>query len=157
VSGLCASGRLYLVRGLPGAGKSALARDISLGIAVAGNIVHGLGEPHCHHIEADRFFIGKDGVYRFAPSKIQEAHAACQAEVRQRMAEEHKTCVVVSNTFTRKWEMAPYYDMANEFAYTVRVVTVEDPDATDEDLAARNVHGVPVDVIRGMRARWEAL
>jgi hypothetical protein len=37
----------------------------------------------------------------------------------------------------------------------VVVVDVFDGGLTDEDLAARNVHGVPLAGIRAMRARWE--
>ena len=129
---------LYLIRGLPGVGKSTLADSL-----------------HVQHVETDMFFI-LDGVYRFFPSKIKEAHEWCQARTRQMLADGD---VAVSNTFTRRWEMAPYYQMATDGCLRVppRVVEITvNVMATNEELAARTIHSVPVDTIRAMRERWEA-
>ena len=55
--------------------------------------------------------------------------------------------VVVSNTFTRLWEMKPYKDAARKLGVEVveRVMTGEWP----------NSHGVPADKVRQMRERFE--
>lgn len=122
---------LYLIRGLPGAGKSTLAKALNV-----------------QHIEADMYHI-VDGVYRFAPEKIKAAHEWCQANAAMMLRQGD---VAVSNTFTRRWELAPYYAMGAEYVTEITV----DNGFTDEELAARTIHAVPVETIKAMRERWEA-
>lgn len=116
---------LVLVRGLPGSGKSTLARDMK------GHV----------HIETDMFFTDSEGVYRFDPDALRVAHSWCQHQVRMHLRDGHD--VVVSNTFTRAWEMKPYFDMG----YPVRVLTCNG--------RWPNVHGVPQETIDRMAERWE--
>jgi ABC-type proline/glycine betaine transport system ATPase subunit len=55
---------LFIIRGLPGSGKSTLGRSIR---GLSG------GVPDC--LSADDYFVGADGVYRFSPSGLPGAHA----------------------------------------------------------------------------------
>ncbi len=120
--------KLTLIRGLPGSGKSTMARHRL-----------AIGEAD-YHFEADQYF-NYNGHYHFDPSKIKDAHLWCQAEVRAALAMGYR--VVVSNTFTQRWEMAPYLEMCPD----AHILT-----ATGN---YTNVHGVPAEVIERMRARWE--
>ena len=124
---------LHLYRGLPGAGKSTAA---------------GPGS-----IAADDYFVNKDGVYAFDPAGLPAAHAQCQT--RTRKALEKCKNVKVANTFTQRWEMQPYLDMAAELDAQVVIVDIFDGGLTDSELARRNVHGVPEEAIASMRARYE--
>jgi len=122
------SSYLVLIRGLPGSGKSTLAKSMT----------------GYRHFEADQFFV-VDGVYRYDPALAGAAHQQCQEKTHKALL-----CgdnVVVSNTFTRLWEMEPYFRMVACLDVTVRVV-----EALGE---YPNVHGVPSEVIDKMRARWE--
>jgi predicted kinase len=126
---------LTLIRGLPGSGKSTIAKRLNAA-----------------HVEADMYFVGSDGEYHFDPIKLRDAHAWAQERVRQLMA-----CfvdVVVSNTFSQMWELKPYLKLAQQYGYKVMVVTIE-TDLSDEELAARNIHGCPAEKIKIMRERWE--
>lgn len=118
---------LVLIRGLPGSGKSTLAKGM---------------QAH-FHVEADMFFVKPYVGYEFDPSKLRAAHGWCQAECRKHLELKHS--VVVSNTFTQKWEMQPYFDMAASLNIPVRVI-----EATGN---FKNVHGVPDEAIERMRAR----
>jgi predicted kinase len=129
--------QLILIRGLPGSGKSTLAR------ALAGD---------ARSIEADDYFVS-DGVYRFDPAQLPQAHAACQAQAQAELAAGRS--VVVANTFSQRWEMEPYMLAARECGARVVVADLYDGGLDDSALAARGVHGVPVPGIAAMRARWE--
>lgn len=126
---------LYIVRGLPGSGKSTFAK--SLGGS---------------HFEADQFFI-IDGEYKFDGSKLKDAHKWCQNEVNTAMILTHtanlNNVIVVSNTFTQEWEMQPYLDMAKDWGYTVFSIIVENRHG------GINVHGVPDDKLEIMKNRFE--
>lgn len=126
---------LILLRGLPGAGKSTLAKML-------------VGNKEYRHKEADMFFVDSEGNYKFEPSKIKDAHAWCKEEVDFLMEHEHSP-VVVSNTFTQEWEMEAYYELAKKYGYQVTSIVVENRHGGE------NVHGVPADKIQQMKDRFQ--
>lgn len=126
---------LYLLRGLPGAGKSTLARQLG-----------------CTHFETDSFFM-VDGEYKFDPFKLKDAHKWCQNEVHNAMilnvtTGDHSD-IVVSNTFTQDWEMEPYVELANSWGYRVFSIIVENRHG------GVNKHGVPEEKLEQMKNRFE--
>jgi predicted kinase len=62
--------------------------------------------------------------------------------------------IVVDNTNVAHRDYENYVQMAEDAGYDVIIDTVE-TDLTAEELAERNTHGVPADVIEGMMRRWE--
>lgn len=121
---------LVLIRGLPGSGKTTLARDLAR-------------KGYDHH-EADHYF-EREGTYKFDPAKLPKAHARCLERTKDSLA--RGTSCVVANTFTMRWEMQPYLDAAKAAGVPVRVI-----EAKGE---WENCHGVPVSAIERMRSRWE--
>lgn len=119
---------LFLLRGLPGAGKSTLAKSLS-GI----------------HLEADQYFM-EDGEYKFDASKLKEAHAKCQNAVRVWMGSQDR--IIVSNTFTQAWEMQPYYELAEKYGYRVYSLVVENRHGGE------SIHNVPKEKIEEMARRF---
>jgi predicted kinase len=125
---------LYIVRGIPGSGKSTFAKTL-------------VNKDYCHK-EADMFFVDGEGNYNFNPSKIKDAHKWCQEEMDLLMRLEHSP-VVVSNTFTQEWEMEPYFELAKTYGYKVFSIVVENRHE------GTNQHGVPDEVLTKMRERFE--
>jgi predicted kinase len=121
---------LYLLRGLPGAGKSTLAKSI-------GGI----------HMEADKYFMEGDE-YKFDAFKLKEAHEWCQNAVNVWMRSDLPK-VIVSNTFTMEWEMQPYYDLAQKYGYRVYSLIVENRHG------GINSHRVPEEKLVQMKNRFE--
>lgn len=122
--------KLFIIRGLPGSGKSTLAR------LLAGRFYR----------EADMYFVGDDGEYRFDMGGLSKAHAWCKNEVRSLM-EKGIGNIAVSNTGIQHWEYRDYEAMAEELGYSVQVVTCEGEFG--------NIHGCPEDKIRRMNHAWE--
>lgn len=121
--------KLVLVRGLPGSGKSTLAKNL-------------IG--WYYHLETDMFWM-KDGEYKFDASKLREAHAWCQSETRKLM--NNGFSPVVSNTFTTKKELKPYFDIAKEFNLVPTVILCQNQWG--------NIHNVPEETLKRMEARFE--
>ncbi len=138
---------LIMVRGISGCGKTTLADILYDGLRY--DVIAGW----CGVVSADDYFVDKDGVYQFDPSKLPDAHAQCQGRAQSAM--EIGADIIVHNTFTQRWEMEPYLLMADEYGYRVSVVSLYDGGCTDEELAERNSHGVPLEGISRMRERYE--
>ena len=121
---------LFLLRGVPGAGKSTLAKSLG-----------GM------HIESDKYFMDGDE-YKFDPSKLKDAHAWCQNAVRV-WAKNSVEKIVVSNTFTQEWEIDYYFELAKEHGYRVYSLIVENRHGN------KDVHNVPEEKLLQMKNRFE--
>lgn len=124
---------MILIRGLPGSGKSTLAQ-----------LLCKLGT--FSWFEADHFFLNIKGDYEFKPRILKAAHEDCRMRTHYALA--HNSSVIVSNTFSQKWEMKPYLTMAK--AYNIEPLVVECKGQWP------NIHNVPQEVIERMKQRWES-
>ena len=123
---------LIFFRGLPGSGKSHLAKRYFGGLL---------------HLEADMFCF-KDGIYVFSKDQLKVNHALCQAFCNDAL--KFTGCdVMVSNTFTRHWEIEPYLNLAKEHQQPYQIFSVESPSVVARD--------VPLNIIATMKERWEPI
>lgn len=134
--------QMTIIRGLPGSGKTYLALQIAEEVYKNGGRIG--------HYEADMFHMKWDdnlrkATYQYNPDMKTVAHRWCQGMVEDVM--EDGIDVIVSNTFSQYWEMIPYFILARDFGYSVKVITCKGQ--------YPNIHGVPNDVIQKMRDRWE--
>lgn len=121
--------KLVLIRGVPGSGKSTLAREQF---------------SEFFHCEADDFFM-VGGVYTFDAKFLPVAHQFCKDRAQRALMSGRD--VVISNTFTRKWEMDDYIRMAEAHGAELQVIICQG--------RFKNVHGVPDDVVQRMLSRFE--
>lgn len=130
---------LIILRGLPGSGKSTLAKQLG-----EGGVVYS----------TDDFFM-VDGEYKFDPKKLGGYHADNVRRAERAMIE-GITPVVVDNTNVSMYEFKNYIKLANEYGYKVEI---HEPDTEwkfdADELARRNTHGVPKEVIEKMIQRWD--
>lgn len=89
---------LLLIRGIPGSGKSTFAKQLS-------------EETGAIHLEADMFFETVDG-WKFQKELQGYAHDWCIAKTQE--AIEQGLNVIVSNTFSQKWEIDPYFNLCTD-------------------------------------------
>lgn len=122
---------LIIIRGLPGSGKSTLAKM--------------LAPNKLDRHEADDFFM-ENGEYKFDVSKLKSAHQSCQAHIAARLMS-GTPIIVVSNTFSQKWEMEPYLRMAKDAGYSAQIVECQ--------AEFGSIHNVPKEVVSSMRKRWQ--
>ena len=117
---------LYVIRGLPGCGKSTYAKTLNV-----------------FHLEADAYCM-RDSKYQWKPETVKRSHEFIQSLARQIMNE--GSDLVVSNTFTTHKEMTPYIEMANEFGYKIKVISCKGNFG--------NTHDVPEETLVKMAERW---
>jgi predicted kinase len=122
---------LYIVRGIPGSGKSTFAKTLTE-----------------NHVEADMYFLDDRSNYVFDITKIKDAHRWCQTIVEEWMESEQEK-IAVSNTFTQEWEMETYFELSKKYGYKVFTIVVENRHN------GVNQHNVPEDKIQIMKDRFE--
>lgn len=130
---------LTIIRGLPGSGKSSLARALQ-----ADAWEHGADIPP--NFEADWWFNAyNDG--KFDHTKLNEAHQWCRKETENAMIQEVEH-IIVSNTSTTPNEYLPYVELASKYGYQLQVIDVYG--------GFKSEHNVPEDTIENMKRRWQS-
>lgn len=115
--------KVEIMRGCSGAGKSTYIR---------------MHFPNAYVVSADQFFM-QDGHYNFDGAKLSQAHQDCFRRFMEAIMIDELEHVVVDNTNTQAWELAPYVQGASSFGYEVEIHTL----VVDPEIAAkRNLHGV---------------
>jgi len=139
--------RLVVMRGASGSGKSTKAKQL------AADYLNLYGA-EAWIFSTDEFFM-RDGQYMFNPAALGHAHCWNQLRAIQAMIQGVEV-VIIDNTNTQAWEAQPYVQAAIKLGYEVEIVEPSTPWAFDADeLAKKTQHGVPVEGIRAMIARWE--
>jgi hypothetical protein len=120
----------HILRAVPGAGKSTLAK-----------VIAGENGVIC---EAD-YFMYENGEYKWHPTKVKMAHSKCFDKFKN--ACDDGLNVVVSNTNTTEKEFGKYKEYAEKLGYTVFVTIIENRHS------GVNTHDVPEDKLELMKNR----
>lgn len=127
-----ASKTLYLICGVPGSGKSTIAKSLKL----SNNIDA--------YFEADMYFETSEG-YKYDPYQVVDAHEWCFNTVKAHMLGSEN--IAVANTFTKKVYVQRYIDLAKELGYNIVEIVMK---STFTD-----THGVPPSTISKMKAQLQ--
>ncbi|MEZ9765626.1 AAA family ATPase [Vibrio splendidus] len=122
--------KITFIRGIPGSGKTTIAQKLNAEL-----------------VEADMFFINKDGEYKHVKRFIKDAHSWCQQEMKRLLLAGHN--VVVANTFIKKWEVENYLKLAQSLGLDLEVEVIEAKGRY------QNVHGVPNEIVERMRNQYQ--
>ncbi|XP_034527815.1 NEDD4-binding protein 2 isoform X5 [Ailuropoda melanoleuca] len=133
---------LVLLRGLPGSGKSFLARtlqeDNPSGVILSTD---------------DYFYI--NGQYQFDVKYLGEAHEWNQNRAKEAF-EKKVSPIIIDNTNLQAWEMKPYVSLSQKHKYKV---LFREPDTwwkfKPKELARRNIHGVSKEKITRMLEHYQ--
>ena len=125
---------LYLIRGVPGSGKSTFAQQL-----LAAGVVDSV-------FEADHYFYNVDGQHIFDASKIGEAHSRCQKATINVLNRGHS--VAVSNTSTTEREVEIYAKIAEECGAKFVSIIIENRHG------GVNIHNVPEEKVQQMKNRF---
>nr|XP_045017088.1 NEDD4-binding protein 2 isoform X2 [Jaculus jaculus]XP_045017089.1 NEDD4-binding protein 2 isoform X2 [Jaculus jaculus] len=133
---------LVLLRGLPGSGKSFLARtlqeDNPSGIILCTD---------------DYFYI--NGQYQFDTKYLGEAHEWNQNRAKEAF-EKKVSPIIIDNTNLQAWEMKPYVALSQKHKYKV---LFREPDTwwkfKPKELARRNIHGISKEKITRMMEHYQ--
>lgn len=134
---------LFLLRGLPGSGKSFIAEQL-----------HST-YPRASVCSTDDYF-SRDGIYHWQPNLLPQAHQSCRDRTFSACRNNRTNVIVVDNTNIRLEEMDPYIRLANDTGYAVVIIESKTPWARDpKQLASHSVHAVPLNVVRNRLGQWE--
>ena len=127
---------LILLRGLPGSGKTTLAKLLS--------------ENNTYPVfSVDDYFTNEvTGEYIFNFQNNHLAYKQCEALTNDAMQQAIPK-ILVHNTFTMDWEMEPYFKLASQFNYKLFVVTVENYHGH------QNVHEVSDEQLQKMAEKYK--
>lgn len=126
---------LILLRGLPGAGKSTLAKLLSEN-----------GKYPVFSI--DSYFTNEKGEYNFKFDENHKAYKACEQQTKEAM-QNNIPKIFVDNTFTLDWEIEPYFKLASGANYQVHIVTVENYHGS------QNIHDVSTEQLSKMAEKYK--
>lgn len=128
---------LILLRGLPGSGKTTLAKELS-------------EDGKYPVFSIDDYFTSIHGEYIFEFDKNHLAYKQCEENTKASMQNVIPK-IFIDNVFSLEWEMEPYFKLASEFNYRIFVLTVENRHK------GHNIHQISDEQIQKMAQKYKVV
>lgn len=129
---------LYLIRGLPGSGKSTLGEALCPKRAFSAD----------DYFELMALSTGKSYSDVFNPEHLEAAHESCFNKVFTAMSDSDNS-IAVCNTFSEPWEAERYINLAKKQGWYLSIVECQN--------TFGSTHNVPETTINAMERRWKKL
>ena len=141
--------QVFILRGLPGSGKSYYAQNLAEELS-------GADESQYFICSTDDYFVNEQGEYHFDKFKLSQYHNLNLARFINALAQGIEL-VIVDNTNIKKWEFIAYSQAAIALGYRVKEEIVgEVKDKSMQHLyAKRNSHNIPLKTISKMAYMFE--
>jgi predicted kinase len=133
----------FILRGLPGSGKSTLVGDIANRTYRSYQVC-----------SADHYWIQKDGSYKFDLTQVPKNHHQCLRRFINDLSQCSTHSVFLDNTNTSLKEFGYCVQIAEAYDYKTVLITLN---CSVETSMKRNVHNVPEKTIKGMFKRLNDL
>lgn len=130
--------QVLLVRGLPGSGKSTFIKTLPVALVCS----------------PDLYFY-QSGTYHFDKHKIGHAHSFCRVAFAKGLYE-GLSPIVLDYPFIERWQYEDYEWTARLAGYELSIIEMVHSEELLPLFAERNVHGVPLSIIKGMAKKWVA-
>jgi predicted kinase len=127
---------LFLLRGLPGSGKSTIAKVLSES-----------GKYPVFSVD-DYFTNQTTDTYHFKFDENHLAYKQCEQNTENSMLAQLSK-IFIANTFTLDWEIEPYFKLAAKYGYSIFVLTVENYHG------GSNKHDVSAEQVRKMAEKYK--
>jgi predicted kinase len=135
-------GKLVILRGLPGSGKSTRAKQLQS------------GNSNSSIRSADALFV-ENGVYKFVPERLGYVHHRNRQLVEEDMAAGVEL-IIVDNTNICHRDYRPYVELAEQYGYEVQFEIIgEFDEAACFIYHVRNEHSVPLWKIQEMAQKFQ--
>lgn len=128
---------LIMLRGLPGAGKSTLAKLLA-------------EDGRWPVYSVDEFFVDPQGNYQFDYTQNHLAYKQCLANTESAMKSGIQK-IFIDHTLTIDWELEQYFKLAQSLQYRVFVMTVENRHH------GQNHHGIPESQLQKMAEKYKVV
>lgn len=125
---------LFLIRGLPGAGKTTFAEVV----AEEGDVL----------VTPDDFILNEQGEYAWSPERLQEAIQLCHAKVNKAM-EEGVSRIFVHSVLNKFEHTAYYRERAKQHGYRVFSLI------TENHHGGKSVYPVPEETMERFREEFD--
>ena len=125
---------MYLIRGLPGSGKSTFAGTLADAI-------------DAQHFEHDRYLFTPEGEYLWTEGRMAYAYRQCLRDTEEAMSQGLQ--VVVSNVFPTSKSLKNYRKLAEKYDYQLTYIVVENR------RGGVNIHDVPQEALDDMRKAFQ--
>ena len=129
---------LILLRGLPGSGKTTLAKELSE------------NEKYPVFSVDDYFTDIITNEYKFEFDKNHLAYKQCEENTKKSM-QKGIAKIFIDNVFSLEWELEPYFKLASEFKYRIFVLTVENHHKS------KNIHGISDEQIKKIAEKYKVI
>ena len=129
---------LIILRGLPGSGKTTLAKVLSEN-----------GKYPVFSVD-DYFTDIITNEYKFEFDKNHLAYKQCEENAKLSL-QKGIPKIFIDNAFTLEWELEPYFKLASEFNYRIFVITVENRHKN------KNIHEISDEQLKKMAEKYKVV